>query len=121
VKLYEKSVYGPEHPTISRFLNVLAEILRLQGRLDEAESLCRRSQALTEKAFGPMHLNLDSCLATLARIRMAEDRHGEAEQLLHRCRSILEAVVVPGHPEQVMRRAEYAALLNKMSRPAEVH
>jgi tetratricopeptide (TPR) repeat protein len=110
VALAEKSPYGPNHPTLSRYLNVLAEIVRLQGRLDQAEDLCRRSQALTVKAFGSEHLGLDSCLATLARIRIAQGRHTEAERLLRGCLTILEQTVVPEHPERVARTEEYANL-----------
>jgi hypothetical protein len=105
------------HPTLSRFLNVLAEIVRLQGRLDEAEALCQRSQALTEKAFGADHINLDGCLASLGRIRLAQGRDAEAEQFLRHSLAILEQVVVPEHPERIAREEEYAAVLQRLNRP----
>jgi tetratricopeptide (TPR) repeat protein len=117
--LAEKSVYGPKHPYLSRYLNVLAETVRQQGRLDEAEALCLRSQALTEKAFGPNHLRLGACLATLARIRITQGQPAAAEPLLCRCLAILDAVVVADHPDRLLRRGEYAALLRQLGRPAE--
>jgi tetratricopeptide (TPR) repeat protein len=119
VALFEKSMYGREHPLLSRFLNVLAETVREQGHLEEGESLCRRSQALTEKAFGPDHPRLDACLATLARIRMAQGREAEAEPLLRRCLLILEAAVVPDHPDRLARKQEYTDLLRRLDRPIE--
>ena len=100
-------------------LNVLAETLREQGNLDEAEALCRRSQHLTEKAFGPDHPRLDGCLATLARIRIAQDRPADAEPMLRRCLSILDAAVVADHPDLRARREEHAAVLRQLGRPTE--
>ncbi len=117
--LAEKSIYGPNHPYLSRYLNVLAETVRQRGRLDEAESLCLRSQALTEKAFGPDHFRLDGCLAPLARIRAAQGRPGEAEALLRRCVLILDQAVVADHPDRLARREEYAALLRQLDRASE--
>jgi tetratricopeptide (TPR) repeat protein len=120
VALAEKSLHGPNHPTLSRYLNVLAEIVRQQGRLDEAEALCHRSQSLIESAFGSEHLGLDSCLATLARIRIAQERLAEAEPLLRRCLAILEQVVVPEHPERIARMEEYANLKRMLSGQGDV-
>jgi len=117
--LAEKSIYGPKHPHLSRYLNVLAETVRQQGHLGEAESLCLRSQALTEKAFGPDHFRLDGCLAPLARIRAAQGRFGEAEALLRRCVLSLEPAVVAEHPDRLARREEYAALLRQLDRADE--
>jgi tetratricopeptide (TPR) repeat protein len=119
VTQFEQGLCGPEHPLLSRFLNVLAETLREQGNLNEAEAFCRRSQHLTEKAFGPDHPRLDGCLATLARIRIAQNRPADAEPLLQRCLSILDASVVADHPDLRTRREEYAAVLRQLGRPTE--
>jgi hypothetical protein len=115
----EKSAFGPNHVVQSRFLNILAEILRAGGRLEESEKLCLRSQTLTEKAFGPNHVRLDGCLGTLARIRVAQGRHREAADFLKRCLGILDKALVPTHPDLLARRAEYAEELRLLGRSDE--
>jgi tetratricopeptide (TPR) repeat protein len=119
VASFEKTVFGRNHPHLARFLNILAEVVREQGNLEEAESVCLRSQALLETSFGPEHPRLDSCLVTLARIRIAQSRLAEAEPLLRRCLAILDKTVVAEHPERWMRRQELAALLRQLGRTEE--
>src|SRR5262249_23926415 len=115
----EKRIEGPQQPQLARYLNVLAEVLRLRGKTDEAEQVCFRCRSIIENAFGPEHISLDSCLATLARIRAGRGSLGEAEELYRRCLAILDDAVLPGQRERVARMEEYAALLRKMGRDAD--
>jgi tetratricopeptide (TPR) repeat protein len=108
LNLYEKFITKPNNPLLFTYLNALAESARLVGKLEEAEALCLRSQALIEGAFGPEHFGLDACLSTLARIRMTQNRIGEAQQLFDRCVAILEKNVVLDHPDLLVRQNEAA-------------
>lgn len=101
-----------------RLWSALSEILREQGHLEKAESLCELAQQLINKSKGGEYLNADHCLATLARIRITQDRPAEAEALFRRCLAILKESA-PEHPERARRLTECAALLRKLERPAE--
>jgi tetratricopeptide (TPR) repeat protein len=101
-----------------RLWSVLSEILREQGQLDKAESICELAQQLIDKNKGGEYLNADRCLATLARIRVAQNRPSEAETLFWRCLAILKESA-PEHPERVKRLTECAALLRNLERSAE--
>ncbi|HEY3241976.1 MAG TPA: serine/threonine-protein kinase, partial [Phycisphaerae bacterium] len=51
LELYE-SVFGPEQEQVATGQTNLADLLRVAGKLDEAESAARRSVAIKEKVFG---------------------------------------------------------------------
>lgn len=101
-----------------RFLTVLAETLQPQGKVEETEALCQRSQELAESVYGPEHFTLARPLGTLARLRAAQGRDEEAAALYQRCLAIFE-IAAPVHPEGAERKTEYAALLRKMGREIE--
>jgi tetratricopeptide (TPR) repeat protein len=101
-----------------RLWSALSEILREQGQLEKAESLCELSQQLINKDKVGEYLNADRCLATLARIRVAQNRPAEAEALFRRCLAILQESA-PEHPERARRLSECAAVLRMLDRQAE--
>jgi tetratricopeptide (TPR) repeat protein len=101
-----------------RLLNALAEVLRKQGHLPEAEALCEQAQQLVEKNKGGEYFNMERCLTTLARIRVAQNRPAEAEAMFRRCLEILQESA-PEHPERAKRLTECAAVLRRLDRPDE--
>ena len=54
------------------------------GRVDEAESLYKRSLEIAEQALGPDHPGLAAVLGNLASLYQRENRLSEAELLYHR-------------------------------------
>jgi tetratricopeptide (TPR) repeat protein len=101
-----------------RPLTILAETLRLEGKIDEAQSLAERGVEIAERISAGHNSGLERSLATLARIRNQQGRPLEAEQLQKRCLDLLEKLS-PEHPENAKRMEEYAATLKALSRPEE--
>ncbi|CAN0580984.1 unnamed protein product, partial [Ectocarpus sp. 12 AP-2014] len=54
VEIGEKAL-GPQHPTLAKWLNTRAELLREQGHYDQAGLLYERSLGIRQKALGPDH------------------------------------------------------------------
>ena len=59
----------------------LAGCLRAQGRLEEAEPLCRRALGGSEKKLGPEHPDTSASINNLAVLLMSQGRLEEAEPL----------------------------------------
>jgi len=70
-------------------LQVLAAAVRVQGRLDEAESLLKRSLAIRES--GVVYTNLSELYS-------AQGKYPEAERCARRALSIYEKTLGPNHP-----------------------
>jgi tetratricopeptide (TPR) repeat protein len=69
----------------------------MQGRYAEAEPLCKRALAITEKALGPDHPMVGTRLNTLASLYRSQGRYAEAEQFYQRALAITEKALAPGH------------------------
>jgi tetratricopeptide (TPR) repeat protein len=60
-----KRVHNDEHPDVASSLNDFAEVLQLQGRLDEAEAIHRDALAMRRRLRGPSHTDVAQSLANL--------------------------------------------------------
>jgi tetratricopeptide (TPR) repeat protein len=72
---------GPNHPSVARSLNNLAEVYRAQGQYAQAEPLYQRSLAIREKALGTNHPDVVASLQNLAALYRVTRRTAEAETL----------------------------------------
>jgi CHAT domain-containing protein/tetratricopeptide (TPR) repeat protein len=97
----------------------LARLYRAQGRYAEAEPLCKRSLAITEKALGPDHPDVAQSLNNLALLYRAQGRYAEAEPLYKRALAIFEKALDPDHPFVGTSLNNLAALYENQGRYAE--
>ncbi len=100
-------------------LNNLAELYRAQGRYTEAESLYKRSIAISEKALGPEHPDVATSLNNLAELYSAQGRYAEAEPLHKRSLAIGEKALGPEHPNNTRSLNGLARLYHDQGRYGE--
>jgi len=79
-------------------LNNLAALLYSQGKLDEAEPLCRRALAGYETKLGPDHPSTLMSVKNLAGLLASPGKLVEAEPLYRRALAGREAKLGPDHP-----------------------
>ena len=80
--------FGPDHPQVTRGLNDLGELYRLQGKYAEAEPLHKRALAIWESALGPEHPNVAKGLENYASLRRKMGFSAEAARLEAQARAI---------------------------------
>jgi tetratricopeptide (TPR) repeat protein len=74
-------VYGDEHPNVATDLYNLEELLRAQGKHDEAEPLYRQSLEISRKVLGEEHSDVVGLLNNLAQLLYTQGKYDEAEPL----------------------------------------
>ncbi len=114
----EKS-FGPDHPSVGRDLNNLAQLLQETSRLADAEPLMRRALSIDEKSFGPDHPSVGRDLSNLALLFAGTNRLAEAEPLYRRALAIDEKSFGPDHPTVATDLNNLAGLLSATNRLAE--
>ncbi len=114
----EKS-YGPDHPSVARDLNNLAELLRATNRPEDAEPLVHRALAIDEKSYGPDHPSVATDLNNLALLLSDTNRLAEAERLYRRVLAIFERSLGADHPNVATALNNLAGLLRATNRLAE--
>ena len=102
---------GPDHPSLTPVLTLLANVQRAQGHFAAAEPLLRRGLAIREKALDPDRPALGQSLAKLADLLRDEGRYGEAAPLYQRAVAILEKARGPDDPAVAAVLADWAFLL----------
>ncbi len=90
-----------------------------QGRYEEAESLYKRSLAITEKVLGPEHPNIATCLRNLSLIYGRQGRYAEAETLYKQSLEISEKALGPEHLVIALSLNSLASLYGEQDRHAE--
>jgi tetratricopeptide (TPR) repeat protein len=80
--------FGSEDPRLSKSLNNLALLYKVQGKYAEAEPLYKRSLAIREKALGPEHPNVATALENYAALLRETGRNAEAHRLDARAKAI---------------------------------
>ena len=111
--------YGPEHPTVARDLNNLAQLLKATNRLEAAEPLMRRALEIDERSYGPEQPEVARDLNNLALLLKATDRLEEAEPLSRRMLGILlNFTRRTGHPHPHINTAlaNFKAILKALGR-----
>ncbi|CAM9702398.1 unnamed protein product, partial [Ascophyllum nodosum] len=79
--------------------NNRAELFTRQGKYMEAESLFKRSQAISEAVLGSDHLNVAMVLFNRAMLLENEGKYAEAEPLYERSQAIREKALGLDHPD----------------------
>ena len=83
-------LYGANHPFVASALQLLAQLHRIGGNLDQAESFARRALVIREAAFGDDSAVVASTLHTIGGLAYTRDRLVEARDALERAVRILE-------------------------------
>ncbi|HLJ51206.1 MAG TPA: CHAT domain-containing tetratricopeptide repeat protein [Bryobacteraceae bacterium] len=96
----------PDHLDIAANLDNLAVDLVAEGRLDQAEPMCLQALHIREKTGRPMDLALS--LHHLGNILVKEGRYDKGLRDLLRALKIHETSFLPGHPETIATRRDYA-------------
>jgi tetratricopeptide (TPR) repeat protein len=93
--------------------------VRATKQLSEAEPLCRRALAISEKSYGPDHPTVAIRLNNLAELLRATNGLSEAEPLYRRALAIDEKSYGPDHPEVATDLNALAQLLRATNRLSE--
>lgn len=88
--LTEAEKLGEADARLPTSLNNLANCLRAQGRLTEAEPLYKRALTVKEKAVGPFHKDLVVILENYATLLKVSNRQNEAAKLERRAQGIFK-------------------------------
>lgn len=99
----------------ARRLTDLADLLRQQGRHDEAERLARQALDVVEASVGAEHPDVATVLDVLARVLASWGRYNEAVDVLRRAVAITEQVLGPAHPAAAARRRSLAPLETRIA------
>ena len=92
-------------------LHRLAQSLQAQGKLCDAEPLCRRALAIYEQQLGPDHPHVAASLNNLAGVLQAQRKYEASEPLYRRDLAISEKQLGPDHPDIATTLNNLAGLL----------
>ena len=95
-------------------LDATAGLYQAQGRYEEAEPLCQRTLAITEKVLGKEHPAVATTFNNLAALYYNQGRYKETESLYQRSLEILRKLFPAGHPNIDNISSNYAELKQKM-------
>jgi tetratricopeptide (TPR) repeat protein len=104
---------GPNHLSVAKSLNNLAELYRTQGQYAQAEPLYKRSLAIKETSLGPDHPDVAKSLNNLAFLYYTQGQYAQAEPLYKRSLAIREKALGPNHPEVAQSLENMAVLYRK--------
>jgi tetratricopeptide (TPR) repeat protein len=112
------SLHDADLSEIDSLLNRAALYLMASGQYKEAEPICRRALANSEKSLEPDHVNVGAALNNLGCVLSRMGRYQEAEPLLRRALAIGEKT--PGHdPSTATANSSLADLLRATGQYAE--
>jgi len=77
----QRKLWGDEHPNVASSLHVLADLLRQQGKLSQAEPLYREALAIRRKAQGDTNPKVAAEIKALAEVLDAQGMSAEADAL----------------------------------------
>jgi tetratricopeptide (TPR) repeat protein len=111
-----RRVLGPDHPDTVESLELLAFILRVAGRPDEALALFQQTYDAQLRRWGPEHPNTLKSLNGLALAHWSVGRREESIDLLKRVVALRSRVQAPGHPDVLWSLNDLVRLLGHMGR-----
>ena len=84
------------HPDTGKVVGNLADVYRMQGRLEESEVAYRKALRMLEQAWGPESLQLLPTLLAYSQVLRARQEYAEAEALEVRSTRIRVALALRG-------------------------
>lgn len=110
---------GRENQLTLESLNILAAVLRAQGKYEEAETLHRRALEGNEKNLGEDHPNTLMSMNNLAAVLHNRGKYGEAEMLTRRALEGQGTKLGEDHPNTLMSVGNLAEVLRVQGKYAE--
>ncbi|KAH8045857.1 hypothetical protein JL722_14014 [Aureococcus anophagefferens] len=108
---------GRDHLEVSESLTDLAEVLRAQGKQDEARPLYERALAIQEKRLGPTHPGTVVAVKNLADLFLDQGDYAAAEPLLLRHVSVCENAFGHLHPRVAVALHALGELYKHQNKP----
>jgi tetratricopeptide (TPR) repeat protein len=106
-------------PRFSTTLEGLAESLWHQGKLDEAEPLCKQILDLFKITRGSEHPDVGVTANNLAMLYKSQGRTEDAEHLYKQALHILTKSLGPEHQDVLNLRVNYSEMLRRLGRATE--
>ena len=110
---------GPDSAAYAVQLNNLGEVVKAQGRYEEAERLYRQALAIDRATIGAGHPEYANHLNNLAGVVEAQGRYAEAERLYRQALEIDGATIGEGHPAYAIRLNNLAVVVQAQRRHNE--
>lgn len=101
--LYQQALHiweqalGPEHPHVTRPLNGLANLYRIQGKYEQAKPLYQQAVHIWKQIPEPEYLEMADSLNGLANLYRIQGQHEQARSLYQQALHILEQTLGPEH------------------------
>ena len=102
---------GPDDKDTLATQDVLASILKVQGRFADAEQLERETLASQRRVLGPQSLPTIANMDNLANTLVVEDKYAEAEQLMREALDITTRVYGHDHPANLVNLGQLGDIL----------
>jgi len=94
-----EKLFGPDHPSVARQLEVVAGMYEGRRRYDDGDALRKRALAIIERAYGADSSPFAQSLKALAGVYAQRGRNKEALDLLLRASEIAEKTLGPESPD----------------------
>jgi tetratricopeptide (TPR) repeat protein len=107
---FAEPMLGSDHPDMASSYSNVASNLNAQGRLGEAEPLCRKALEINERVLGPDHPDTATSYNNVAYNLNAQGRLDEAEPLYRKALEINERALGPEHPMTIAARKNRSAM-----------
>lgn len=114
-----RDIFGKEHEETLTAVNDLALVLLAQGKLSEAEPLCRGNVELCRRVQGPENPKTLGAVHTLAQILRAQGKLSEAEALFRQNLEVARRVLGLDHPDTLAAVHNLAWLLQAQGKLPE--
>jgi tetratricopeptide (TPR) repeat protein len=99
-----------KHPRIAESFQTLAEVLLVQGDLNNTRQNLEAALFIRKAKFGDDNSLTAESLHTLALLTAAEEKYSEADNLLRQALAVRETKLGPDHPLTQASRQELAAI-----------
>jgi len=114
--LTKSNRFKPEDPRHAMTLNNLAELYRVQKKLELAEPLFKKALEIKMNNLGLEHEDVAISLNNLALLQYDQSNFEEAENGFVKAIHVIEKKLGPEHPKLANVLENYAGLLRKMNR-----
>lgn len=106
-----EKVLGLEHPNTLTSVKNLADVLRYQGKYEEAEAINRRALEGFEKALGPEHPSTLATVGNLASVLQDQGKYDAAEAMNRQALDGTEKARGLEHPDALRAIGNLAGVL----------
>jgi len=110
---------GDEHPATLHSISNLGVLLRVQGKLDEAEPLLRGALEVRRRKLGDEHPSTLTSVGNLGNLLYSQGKLGEAEPLLREALDVNRRKLGNEHPETLVSIGNLGNLLYSQGKPHE--